>query len=295
MRRFAYFAPERLEDAVAILSEHGTTARIVAGGTDLVVQMKDGARRPAAVVNIGRIGSLRGIVERDGALHIGALTSMGTIEHDPLILTKYPVLADSAKLVGSIQIRNLASIAGNSCNASPGADTPPALLVLDVSVRTAGANGGRIFPLRDLFVGPGQTSLELGEIVVEIIVPEPEPNTGAFYLRHTPRRELDIAVVGAGAWVKLDGDTVSDVRIALAAVAPTPLRATGAEDALRGREINDESLAAAADAAQAQAKPISDVRGSAEFRTHLVGVLTRRALEGAISRAYGETPKYATS
>lgn len=292
MRRFAYFAPEQVDEVVGLLREHAGRAKVVAGGTDLVVQMKDGARRPEAVINLSRLRDLRTFEEREDGLHIGALVTMGAVERSPLTHDRYPALVDSAKLIGSYQVRNLATIAGNTCNASPGADTPPALIALNVQVHTINSSGAtRTIPIEDVFVGPGRTLLEGDEIMTEFVVPLPTANSGAYYLRHTPRKELDIAVVGAGAWVQLDGDTIVDARIALAAVAPVPLRVTAAEAAVIGKPATPETLAAAGVAAMGQAKPISDVRASGEFRSWLVEILTVRALDGAIGRARGAGPK----
>lgn len=290
MRRFAYYSPKSLEEAVTVLSQHAGDAKALAGGTDLVVQMKDGVRRPQVVVSLAGLDALRWIDERDDGLHIGSLTTMGEIEHHPLIRERYPALVDSAKLVGSAQVRNLATIAGNSCTASPGADTPPALIALDATVHISGPGGARTVPIDQFFVGPGRTVLEPGELVTEFVIPKAEPNTGAYYERHTPRKELDIAVAGVGAWVRLKGDIIEDARVGIAAVFPTPLRATDAEAALRGKRFDGATLNAAAAAAVAQSRPISDVRGSAEFRLWLVDALTRRVVTNAVARAQGRGP-----
>ncbi|MCL6650175.1 MAG: xanthine dehydrogenase family protein subunit M [Chloroflexi bacterium] len=291
MRRFGYLAPRTLPEAVQLLSEHASVARVLAGGTDLVVQMKDGARRPEVIIDITGIDELRVLEEREDGLHLGALVRMGEIEDHPVIIARYPVLVDAARLVGSRQVRNLATIAGNTCNASPGADTPPALIALGARVYTLGPNGPRVIPIDQFFVGPGKTVLSPGELVTKFVVPRPGPNEGAYYERHTPRRELDIAVVGVGAWVKLAGEVIADTRIGIAAVYPTPLRATEAEAALRGQPFSAAALEAAAQAAVAQSQPISDVRGSAEFRRWLVDVLTRRAVTNAVARARGGGPR----
>jgi len=291
MRRFGYLAPKSVSEAVSVLAEHANTAKLVAGGTDLVVQMKDGVRRPGVVIDITGIDELRIFEEREDGLHLGALVRMGEIESHPLTIENYPILVDSAKLVGSKQVRNLATIAGNTCNASPGADTPPALIALDAQVHILGPQGPRVVPIDQFFVGPGQTVLRPGELVTKFVLRKAAPHEGAYYERHTPRKELDIAVVGVGAWVRLRGETIEDARIGIAAVYPTPLRATDAEAALRGKPFGQATLDAAAAAAVGQSRPISDVRGSADFRRWLVDVLVRRAVSNAVARARGAGPR----
>ncbi|MCS7002704.1 MAG: xanthine dehydrogenase family protein subunit M [Dehalococcoidia bacterium] len=287
MRRFAFVSPKRLDDAVAVLTQYADRAKLIAGGTDLSVQMKDGLRRPDVVIDITGLRELHALEEREDGLHLGALTTMGMIQNSPLLKEKYPILVDSAMLVGSLQVRNLATIGGNQCTASPGADTSPTLIALGAVARVVGPTGERRIPMDQFFTGPGRTVLGPGEIVVEFVIPKATPQSGAYYERHTPRKELDIAVVGVAAWVQLDGDRIADARIGLAAVYPTPLRATDAEAVLRGQPIADTVIAQAAEAAMAQSRPISDVRGSAEFRRMLVNELTKRSVNQAIARAQG--------
>jgi len=213
------------------------------------------------------------------------LVTARALECDAGVRAGYPALAESAALVGSVQVRNLATVGGNLCNAAPSADMAPPLLALDAEAVIAGRRGRRAVPLAEFFLGVRRTVLAPDELLVDIRVPRPGPRSGGSYLRHTPRRELDIAVVGVASQLTLADGRCAKARIALAAVAPTPLRAREAEQALEGRPISPEALAGAATLATEAVRPISDQRGSAEFRRHLVRVLTRRTLEIAWRRA----------
>lgn len=286
MHRFAYLEPTTLHEAVALLAQHGAQARVLAGGTDLLTALKEGWEHPGWVVSIGRIADLNYVrYEPETGLRIGALASVRAVETSPAVRQHYPMLADAAGQLASVQIRNLATVAGNVCRASPSADTIPALLVLDAEARVVGPNGERRVPLAKFFTGPGRTVLGPAELLAEIIVPPPRLGTGAVYIKHSPRRAMDLAVVGVAALVVLDGVRCVDARIALGAVAPTPIRAYAAEERLIGTEITPEVAEAAAEAAQAAAQPISDVRGSAAYRRKMVRVLTRRCVLQAAERA----------
>ena len=288
MKRFDYFAPESLDQAIAVLRERGDGGRVLAGGTDLLVQMKEAGLRPSYVVSLRRLRDLRGIAFDDAqGLRIGAMATMAEIERHPAVQSRYPALADGARIVGSVQTRNMATVGGNVCNAAPSADTAAPLLVLGAQADVAGPRGRRQAPLESFFTGPGQTVLERDEILVGFAIPTPAPRTGAYYERHTSRVEMDIAVVGVAALVTLapDGDVIREARIALGAVAPTPVRAPKAEASLAGQPPSEEAFERAADLAVAAARPISDVRGSAAFRRHLVGVMTARCLRRAVERA----------
>jgi CO/xanthine dehydrogenase FAD-binding subunit len=290
MRRFAYDTARTLDEAVALLTRRGPHARLLAGGTDLLPQIKEHVVAPTAVIALGPIPELT-VLEptADGGLRIGAMVRMRTIERSPLVRDRYPAVAESAKLVGSVQIRHLATLGGNICNAAPSADVVPALVVYGAEAVTFGPAGRRTLPLEQFFVGPRRTVLGPGELLVEVDLPPPAPRTGSCYLRHTPRMEMDIAVAGSGVAVTLTGEgdeeRVAEVRICLAAVAPTPVRAAGAEAVLRGAAPTDEVIARAAAAAAADCAPIADVRGGEEYRRHLVTVLTERALRTALARA----------
>jgi carbon-monoxide dehydrogenase medium subunit len=288
LKRFDYLAPEGLDEALAILRERGDGGRLLAGGTDLVVQMKEAGLRPSYVVSLRRLRDLRGIAfDEQQGLRIGAMTTMADIAEHPIIRHRYPVLVDGASIVGSVQTRNMASLGGNVCNAAPSADTAPPLLVLGAHADIAGAGGRRQVPLEGFFTSPGQTVLGRDEVLVGFSVPTPAPRTGGCYERHTPRAEMDIAVVGVAALVTLepDRDVIREARIALGAVAPTPLRAPDAEASLAGQPPSDEAFERAAELAMLAARPISDVRGSAAFRRHLVRVMTARCLRRAVERA----------
>lgn len=285
MRPFAFYAPATLPEALAVLREQGQGGRLLAGGTDLLVQMKERDLAPRYVVSLRNLPELRTITEAQGGLTIGARVSMREVELDSRVIARYPALAEAAGVVGSIQVRNLATLGGNLCNAAPSADTAPALIALAATAIIAGGESTRELPVEDLFQGPGRTALGPGEILVAVRCPAPAPHSGSAYLRHTPRAELDIAVVGAAAALRLEGDTIAAARVALGAVAPVPLRMPGVEAALRGQAATPATLAAAAEVAAGEVRPISDQRGSEQFRRTLSAVLTRRVLERALAAA----------
>lgn len=291
MRTFEFEAPETIDEAVSLLKAAGGSARPLAGGTDLVVQMKESATRfpyPATIVSLDRISELRGIdFSDDGGLRIGAGATMTDVATHPAIRERYAALAEGAGFVGSLQTMNMATIGGNVCNAAPSADTAPPLLVYDAEAVIIGPDGRRTLPIAELFRGPGQTALAPDELLVELRLPAPTPATGAAYQRNTPRKQMDIAVVGVAVALTLSGDTIERARVALGAVAPTPLRAKSAEAALEGQPANDETFAKAAAAAVEDSSPITDIRASAEFRRHLVKVMTARQLAEAANRAKG--------
>jgi CO/xanthine dehydrogenase FAD-binding subunit len=288
LKRFDYFAPESLDGAIAILRERGDGGRLLAGGTDLLVQMKEASLHPPYVVSLRRLRELRGITfDEQQGLRIGAMTTMAEVADNPIVRKRYPVLVDGASIVGSVQTRNMATIGGNICNAAPSADTAPPLLVLGSQVEIAGSGGRRQVPVEGFFAGPGRTILGRNEILIGLAIPTPAPRTGGRYERHTPRAEMDIAVVGVAALVTLEPnrDVVREARIALGAVAPTPVRARDAEAFLAGQPPSEDVFERAADLAVNAARPISDVRGSAAFRRHLVRVMTVRCLRAAVERA----------
>jgi carbon-monoxide dehydrogenase medium subunit len=288
VRRFDLLGPATVEECVRALTERGPDARLLAGGTDLLPQLKNGLVRPRSVIDLSGVAPLRGLELANGAgLRIGAAVTARTLERDPGVVRHYAALAEGAALVGSVQIRNLATLGGNLCNAAPSADMAPPLLALDAEAVIAGPRGRRRVPLTAFFTGVRRTVLEPDELLVEIAVPAPGPGSGGSYARHTPRRELDIAVVGVAAQLTLARGVCARARVALAAVAPTPVRATAAEQALEGQRVTPAQLDHAAALAVEAARPISDQRGSAAFRRHLVRVLTRRTLTAALARAGG--------
>lgn len=286
MRPIEYVAPTTVDEAVAALAEKGEAARPLAGGTDILVQMRGGRRAVDRIVDVKKIPDLNELsYDPQNGLRVGAAVPCHRIYEDDAIAEAYPGIMDAATLIGGIQIQGRASLGGNLCNAAPSGDSIPALIAHHAVAEVAGPGGRRDVPVEDFCTAPGRTVLGPGEFLVAIRMPTPPANFGASYLRFIPRNEMDIAVAGAGASVVMDGDTVTACRVALASVAPTPVLAGEAGAALVGREPTNEVLAQAAEAARAAAKPISDMRGTAEYRTHLVGVLTTRALRNAIQRA----------
>jgi aerobic carbon-monoxide dehydrogenase medium subunit len=289
VRRFELALPSTVDECLAALSEGGEI-KLVAGGTDLLPQMKNGLVKPARVIDLSGISELQKLeVDSDGALHIGAAVSARVAELSSTVQTGFMAVAEGAGVIGSHQVRNLATVGGNVCNAAPSADVSPALVAMDAVVVIAGPDGKRLLPITDFFQGVRRTALQAGELVVEFVVPAPGANSGGTYLRHTPRRELDIAVVGVGTQLTVQDGTCTKARIALGAVAPVIVRATEAEAALEGQAVTPELLDKAAALAVNAARPISDQRGSAEYRKHLVRVLTRRTLQTAFERATGRS------
>ncbi len=285
MRRFELALPRSVADCLKVLAQRGPETKVVAGGTDLLPQLKNGLLKPPWVVDLSGVAALR-ILKRDKrGLRVGAMVTARELELDPQVRASYLAVAESGAVVGSVQVRHLATVGGNLCNAAPSADMVPPFLALDAEAVIAGPEGRRRVPLASFFLGVRRTVLAPGELLLELVVPAPGPRSGGNYLRHTPRRELDIAVVGVASQVTLSNGTCAKARIALAAVAPTPIRATAAEQALEGQPITPEGIDRAAELAVAAARPISDQRGSAEFRSHLVRVLTRRTLMTALERA----------
>ena len=287
MNRFEYFAPGTVREAVEVLKGR-PGAKLLAGGTDLLVQMKERARTPDTLVDVRRIpGADELSFDGESGLTIGAAVTMRQVELMAAAQLRYAGLAEGARVVGSFQIRNLATIVGNICNAAPSADAAPGLIAHGAKVKIAGPNGRRTMLVENFMTGPGRTTIRDGEFVVGIHVPVPPPRTGSAYVRHTPRGAMDIAMVGVGAAVTLAPRTHAcrDARIVLGAVAPTPLRARAAERMLTGQRLTDDLIAKAAETAAEEARPISDVRGSADFRREMVRVLTGRMVSAAFGNA----------
>ena len=286
MRRFELVLPGSVDECVKALAQGGPESKVLAGGTDLLPQMKNGVLKPARVIDLSGIARLRAIESGNGqGLRVGSAVTARTLELDRAVRERYLSLAESGALVGSVQVRNLATLGGNICNAAPSADMAPPLLALDAEAVITGPKGERRVPIVAFFTGVRRTVLAPDEILVELVVPSPGAHSGGNYLRHTPRRELDIAVVGVASQLTLASGRCTKARIALAAVAPVPVRATAAEQALEGQAVTPDLIKRAADLAVDAARPISDQRGSADFRRHLVRVLTRRTLTTALARA----------
>jgi carbon-monoxide dehydrogenase medium subunit len=286
VQAFDYQRAATVEEAVALLA--GDDVRLLSGGTDLIVQLREGRRSARLVVDVKPIAEL-GALSYDPAagLRIGAAVPCYRICGNAAVAAAYPGLIDAFSLIGGVQIQGRASVGGNLCNASPAADGIPALIAHGAICEIAGPTGRRTLPVEDLCVAPGRTTLGPGELLVALWVPPPAARFGAAYLRFIPRNEMDIAVVGAGVAVTLDagGERFVTAHIALGAVAPTPLPVPEAGAALAGQPVSPETIGAAAEIARAAARPIDDMRGTAAQRRHLAGVLTRRALERAVMRA----------
>jgi CO/xanthine dehydrogenase FAD-binding subunit len=285
VRRFELSTPDSVEACLAALAQRGPDAKVVAGGTDLLPQMKNGVVKPGLVIDLSGVPALRAITTDGDGLQIGAAVTARALELDSRVQSRFASIAESGALVGSVQVRNLATVGGNLCNAAPSADMAPPLLALEAEAVIAGPKGRRRVPLASFFTGVRRTVLGPDELLVEFAVPTPAERSGGNYLRHTPRRELDIAVVGVASQLTLSNGVCAKARIALAAVAPTPVRATAAEQALEGQPVTPQLIERAAELAVSAAKPISDQRGSAAFRLHLVQALTRRTLTTALERA----------
>jgi len=287
---FDYAAPTSLAQATALLEGAHGTARVLAGGTDLIVQLREHLRDADLVVNIKKIPELMELsYSSQLGLRLGASVPCSRIYEHAEISVAYPALADAARIVGGWQIQSRASVGGNLCNSSPAADTIPALIALGAHCVIAGPKGWREVPAESFCTAPGRNVLQKGEILASILFAPHVPFSGSAYERFIPRNEMDIAVAGAGSWVKLsaDGTTIEQARIGLGAVAPTPLFAAEASQWLVGRSATDQTVARAGELARKAASPISDMRGTADFRLHLVGVLTRRTLAQAVERARG--------
>jgi CO/xanthine dehydrogenase FAD-binding subunit len=292
VKSFAYQAPTTIAEAVALLAEKNGRARPLAGGTDLLVQMRLKLHDLDLVVDVKKIPELNQIsFDSNDGLTVGAAVSCARLYETPEVVANYPGLVDAASIIGGMAIQGRATLGGNLCNAAPSGDSISAMIVLGATCTVAGPQGTRTVPVEDFCTGPGKTVLEPGEILVSIHLPLPQPNSGARYLRFTPRQEMDIAIAGAGASVVLNDDLaeIAEARIALAAVAPTPLLVEAAAASLLGKTPSEEVFVEAAKLAQEAAKPITDVRGTAAQRRHLVGVLVKRALRGAVARAKGES------
>ena len=293
MARFDYLEPHSLDEALAMLAEHGDRTRLVAGSTDFLVRWRTGVWRPDSVVCMQHVPGLDYIFwNPDDGLSIGALATVQDIEQSDDVRSRYPALAAGATAFAGVQVRNLATVAGNICNASPAGDTLPALLAYNAQCRIVGAGGERWLPLDEVFVGPGRTALEAGEILTEIRLPAPTENTGGLYIKHSPRGAMDISAVGVASVVSLNADgTCASARIALGAVAPTPVRAYGAEGRLVSQTLDAANIAEAGRLAAQSCNPIADVRSGADYRREMVRVLTERTLTHAVATV-GNPPSY---
>ncbi|MCW5634584.1 MAG: xanthine dehydrogenase family protein subunit M [Rubrivivax sp.] len=286
MRRFDYSAPASLDEAVALLARFGAKASLFAGGTDLLVEIKEQIRQPDHVINLKRIPGLATLAfDAARGLEVGALVTVRELETSAIVQRHYRSLWQAARELGSIQVRHRATLAGNVCRASPSADTLPPLVADGALVHLHGPLGRRDVAAEAFFTGPGRTVLGPEEIVTGFTLPPPAPGMVKAYLKHGRRKAMELATVGVAVTLVRRGAVVEQVRIVLGAVAPTPMRARGAEALLEGRVPDAAALAAAAEAAMAESRPISDVRASAAYRRRMVGVLTQRAVSQALEAA----------
>lgn len=281
-----YEAPETLQAAVALLAGATGAARVLAGGTDVIVQMETDLIEPHLLVDIKKIPEVRQITAENGGFRIGAAASGMEIMQHAALCKAWPGVIDGVKLIGSIQVKGRASVGGNLCNGSPAADSVPAMIAAGAVARIVGPDGTREVPVEEIPTGPGKTSLKKGEIIASFFLPPRPARSGDAYQRFTPRTEMDIAVVGVGVSLTLDaGGTCTAARVALGAVAPTIMLVKEASAALIGTKVDDAALERLAKAASAACRPIDDKRGTKEYRIKVAGVLAKRTAQQALERA----------
>lgn len=284
MLPFSHHTPTSLPEALEWLANENGNAHVIAGGTDLLLQMRNGLKTPKTVIDIKRLPELKAIAYEDGqGLRIGALTTLRELHRSPVILQHYPVLSYAASRMASEQIRAFATVGGNLCNGSPSADTAPPLIAFDATAHLVSLEGARSLPLQEFFTGPGTTALLPGELLREITVPPPAGQ--ALFIKHIPRASMDISVVCVAFRLVLAGGICQEARLVLGAVAPTPLRARAAEALLPGKRLDAALIEEAAQAAAAESRPIDDAKGSAWYRKHMVAVLVRRGLTAFVETA----------
>ena len=286
MSNLQFEAPETVEDAVRLLADADGEAKALAGGTDLLVQLRTDFVRPGLIVDLKRIPALMDVTANGDEIRVGAAVSGATLGKSEAVKAAWPGVVEALELIGSTQIQGRASLGGNLCNGSPAADSVPALIAAGAVCEIAGPDGTLSMPVEDVITGPGKLALGPGEIVVSFVMPKPPPRSGDAYLRFIPRTEMDIAVVGAGVALTLDDAGVcTHARLGLGAVAPTPLLVEDGAKALIGTRVDDDALANLAAAASAACNPIDDKRGTIEYRVKVAGVLARRAALIALERA----------
>ena len=281
--KFEYLRPKTIQEACSLLSQYGDKARVMAGGTDLLVKMKDRAVTPQYLIGLSGIPNLDYIEADAEGLRIGTLATIKSIIDSSAIQERFRLLADTARKMATVQVRNMGTIAGNLCNAAPSADSAPPLICLGAKAKLVGPKGERVIALEEFFTGPGETVLKAGEILTEIQIPNQPAHTGGAYQKNS-RVAVDLAVVGVAALVTLEekDGLCREARITLGAVAPTPIRAKKAEGVIKGKKIEDGLVEEAGRVASEEARPITDVRGSAYHRTEMVRVLTKRAIRQAL-------------
>ena len=288
MQDVKYARASTIDEAIGLLRNGSQTAKVLAGGTDVIVIARSRRAKIDLFVDIKGIPEVMGIdYDPSAGLTVGAAAPCYQIYRHPAVREHFPCLVDATELIGGTAIQGRASLGGNLCNSSPSADTIPVLMVLEATAHIAGPAGTRSVPVAEFCTGPGTNVLAPGEFVVSIQFPPPAPRSGARFLRFIPRNEMDIAVTNAATQLRLDGDAVTWARVAIGAVAPIPLPVPAAAEALVGRPLSDETIAAAAAASRAAAQPIDDMRGSIKQRKHLAAVLTERTIRGAAERVRG--------
>ena len=288
MKYVDYERPTNLKAALEILQNNGETTKILAGGTDILTKLRIRREHPDLLLDSKEIPELNELsYNPDSGLTVGGAVPFYKLYAHADVIKYYQSIVDSTKIIGGIPIQGRATLGGNLCNAAPSADAIPTLIVLGATASIHSLNDSREVPISEFCTGPGSTILNTNEIVVSINIPSPKQNSGAHYMRFIPRNEMDIAVVGVGTSVELsdDGSKFKDAQVSLASVAPTPLHVTSITDYLSGKEINDENIEKAGELAKDATKPISDMRGTAEYRQHLCTVLTKRSLKQSIERA----------
>lgn len=282
-----YFRPKSIDEAISFCQCYGEGARYIAGGTDLMVKIKDKQIRPRYLISLKSIPGLDHIGYENGELKIGALTTHRRLELSPVIRKHFPILTDAVENIGSVQIRNVATIGGNIVNAVPSADGATPLITLGAKVRLVGPRGERTMALEDIFTGPGQTGLEQAEILCEFVIPRLPPRTGGAYWKHTRRAAMELPILGVSVLISLAEDlqTCVEARIGLGVMAPTPMRARKAEGVLRGKKLSDLVLEEAGRVAAAESQPRDTARGEAWYRREMVEVLVPRVGKTSVERA----------
>jgi CO/xanthine dehydrogenase FAD-binding subunit len=288
MQKFEYLMPTTVDEAISLLVSHGERARYIAGGTDVMVKIKEGKIHPHYLVSLRRLQGLDHITYKDGELRIGATVTHRMLELSPIIKKEFPILIDAVTNIGSVQVRNVATIGGNIVNAVPSADGAIPLITLGAQVRIRGPKGERSMALEDLFIGPGQTLLETGEILLEFVIPQFPPRTGTAYVKHTRREAMELPLLGVAVLLSLAEDmmTCAEARIGLGVLAPTPMRAKNAESLLKGQKLTEDVLKKAGKAAAEECKARDSIRGEAWYRREMVEVLVQRMARLAMERAH---------
>ncbi|MBU2499594.1 MAG: xanthine dehydrogenase family protein subunit M [Proteobacteria bacterium] len=287
MNKFEYLMPKTIDEAISLHVSHGERAKYIAGGTDVIVKIKEGKIAPQYLVSLRRVPGLDHITYKEGELRIGALVTHRMLELSPVIKKAFPILIDAVTNIGSVQVRNVATIGGNIVNAVPSADGAIPLITLGAEVNIRGPKGEGSMALEDLFIGPGQTLLEPGEILLEFVIPKLPPHTGAAYWKHTRRAAMELPLLGVAVLISLDEGmtTCTEARIGLGVLAPTPMRAKNAEAVLKGKRLEDALLRAAGKAAAEECKARDSTRGEAWYRREMVEVLVPRMARVAMERA----------